>query len=259
MATREAELFKDKIEVTLDGRQIFYLFFGGAVIACLVFVLGVTVGRRVEARANPPRAAAAVHDPLAALDELDARSDAELAFPAALRGEGDRPLGALDEQAARGELKAAAAEAKAGKDEAKPAAPAVEPAAGAADAAKQEAAKKAEAEAAAKRAEAEAAAKKAEAEAAAKKAAEAKKAEAGKAASYTLQLSSFQERAEADAFVAALKGAGYAPYVVQAEVEGKGTWFRVRIGDYGSYDEAIAAKADFEAKQKIIAYVTRLK
>ena len=48
MPSREPELYKDKIEVSLDGRQIFYLFFGGAVIVGLVFVLGVMVGRRVE-------------------------------------------------------------------------------------------------------------------------------------------------------------------------------------------------------------------
>ena len=54
--SREPELYKDKIEVSLDGRQIFYLFFGGAVIVGLVFVLGVMVGRRVEARGHVDRA-----------------------------------------------------------------------------------------------------------------------------------------------------------------------------------------------------------
>ena len=48
----DTELFKDKIEVSLDNRQVFYLFFGGAVIASLVFILGVMVGKRVEARAH---------------------------------------------------------------------------------------------------------------------------------------------------------------------------------------------------------------
>ena len=47
---RDADRFKDKIEVSLDSRQIFFLFFGGAVAACLVFVLGVMVGRRLEGR-----------------------------------------------------------------------------------------------------------------------------------------------------------------------------------------------------------------
>ena len=54
--SRETELYKDKIEVSLDGRQIFYLFFGGAVIVGMVFVLGVMVGRRVEARGHVERA-----------------------------------------------------------------------------------------------------------------------------------------------------------------------------------------------------------
>src|SRR5215207_9974809 len=83
--SREAELYKDKIEVSLDGRQIFYLFFGGAVIVGLVFVLGVMVGRRVEARGHTDRASvAATVDPLAALDRLEGGSG--LSFQGALRG-----------------------------------------------------------------------------------------------------------------------------------------------------------------------------
>ena len=72
---RDSELYKDKIEVSLDGRQIFYLFFGGAVIVGMVFVLGVMVGRRVEARGHIERAhEAATVDPLAALDRLEGGS-----------------------------------------------------------------------------------------------------------------------------------------------------------------------------------------
>src|SRR3982074_1220617 len=89
MPTREPELYKDKIEVSLDGRQIFYLFFGGAVIVGLVFVLGVMVGRRVEARGRGERAPPpAPADPLAALDRLEGSGG--LSFQGALRG-GDAP------------------------------------------------------------------------------------------------------------------------------------------------------------------------
>ena len=86
MSRAEAvELYKDKIEVSLDGRQIFYLFFGGAVIVGLVFVLGVMVGRRVEARGHVDRASvAATVDPLAALDRLEGGNG--LSFQGALRG-----------------------------------------------------------------------------------------------------------------------------------------------------------------------------
>src|ERR1700704_5783641 len=85
MPSHEPEIYKDKIEVSLDGRQIFYLFFGGAVIVGLVFVLGVLVGRRVESRGHLDRAdTQAASDPLAALDRLE-RSDS-LSFRGALTG-----------------------------------------------------------------------------------------------------------------------------------------------------------------------------
>jgi DedD protein len=86
--SREEGLYKDKIEVSLDGRQIFYLFFGGSVIVGLVFVLGVMVGRRVEARGHVERAQTqATVDPLAALDRLEGGG---LSYQGALRG-GDAP------------------------------------------------------------------------------------------------------------------------------------------------------------------------
>src|SRR5688500_3812263 len=89
--SREADLYKDKIEVSLDGRQIFYLFFGGAVIVGLVFVLGVMVGRRVEARGHVQRAhASSAVDPLAALDRLEGNGG--LSFKGALMNkESDAP------------------------------------------------------------------------------------------------------------------------------------------------------------------------
>src|SRR5438067_12377463 len=101
---REAgkQLYKDRIEVSLDGPQIFYLFFGGAVIVGLVFVLGVMVGRRVEARGHLDRAQTqTASDPLAALDRLE-RSD-NLSFHGALTGaeaptDVERAIGELDKR-----------------------------------------------------------------------------------------------------------------------------------------------------------------
>jgi cell division septation protein DedD len=82
---------------------------------------------------------------------------------------------------------------------------------------------------------------------------------AADAARFTLHLLSFQNRPEADALVSKLKKAGYAPYVVETEEEGKGTFYRVRVGQYADYESAVAGKTDFEKKQQIIAYVTRTK
>jgi len=234
----EPELYKDKIEVSLDGRQIFYLFFGGAVVACLVFVLGVMVGRRLEARAHVDRAAAtsARKDPLAALDRL-AEGKGELTYPAALRG-ADAPVAEVDR----------AIQAVAPKPEPK----VVEPKA---EEKKPEAEKKPEPE---KKPEA---AVKPEPKTAPKAAVNDGPVNKPDAASgtkkFTLQLSAFQDKAEAESFLATVKGAGYGAYVVSADVDGK-TFYRVRLGNYGTYDEAVAAKAEFERKVPKIAYVTRL-
>src|SRR5438105_1046408 len=76
------ERWKDRVEFSLDGRQVFFLVFGTAVCACLIFVAGVFVGRRLEQRAAP---LTAVADPLAALDQLDAEdADDGLTFHEAL-------------------------------------------------------------------------------------------------------------------------------------------------------------------------------
>lgn len=71
----------------LDGRQIFFLFIGSAVCACLIFAAGVVCGRRVERRAAAAAQAAIVTDPLAVLDEI-ANAEEALTFHRALL---DRP------------------------------------------------------------------------------------------------------------------------------------------------------------------------
>ena len=212
MTLRDAERFKDKLEVHLDNRQIFALFFGGAVVACVVFVLGVMVGRRLEAREQVAVRAAtsAAVDPLAALDELgaDEKADDKLAFPTALTGgKNAEPVPAPPPPKPAAESVAAKAEKPAEKKEEKPV--------------KEE-----------------------------KKEPEKKR--------FTLQISSFQDKAEADALVARLSSAGYKPYVILSDVEGKGSFFRVRIGEYRSKTDAIEAKETFEKKQRIIAYVTKM-
>jgi cell division septation protein DedD len=207
MTIRDADRFKDKLEVHLDNRQIFALFFGGAVVACLVFVLGVMVGRRIEGRERVAAKAAtsATVDPLAALDELgaDEKADEALAFPTALAG-GKTP-DVVPPPAPPPPAAPAPAVAVDKKPEAKPE----------------------------------------------------KKPEPDKK-KFTLQISSFQDKSEADALVARLTAAGYKPYVILSDVEGKGTFFRVRIGEYRSKVDASDAKDTFEKKQKIIAYVTKI-
>src|SRR6476661_6138024 len=73
---RDLDRWKDKVEISLDGRQIFFLFFGSAVAACLIFVVGVLIGKRIEARALAMQPAP-IEDPLAALDQLGDADEAD--------------------------------------------------------------------------------------------------------------------------------------------------------------------------------------
>ncbi|HEY4239746.1 MAG TPA: SPOR domain-containing protein [Kofleriaceae bacterium] len=208
MPTREPELYKDKVEVSLDGRQIFYLFFGGAVIVGMVFVLGVFVGRRVEARGHLDRAeTAAATDPLAALDRLEGGQG--LSFHDTLA----QPAAAAPAAASADPLVAPVA--------APPPIAAPEPAA--APAAKHD-----------------------------------DPPPPAKKAKYTLQISSFQARSDAEALVATMKKDGFAPTITEAEVDGKGTFYRVRVGSYRTLDAANDAKDDLAKSAKKSATVMKL-
>jgi cell division septation protein DedD len=77
-------------------------------------------------------------------------------------------------------------------------------------------------------------------------------------AHFTLQLSAFPERGDAEEFSRKIQAAGYRPFVVQSEIPGKGIFYRVRVGDYATRQAAIDAKTEFERKQRLIAYVARL-
>lgn len=72
---------------------------------------------------------------------------------------------------------------------------------------------------------------------------------------FTLQLSAFQTREEADRFASRLRDRGYAPYIVAAEVAHKGTWYRVRMGSFPSRDAATRYMSDFKRETQLDAFV----
>ncbi|WP_223632844.1 SPOR domain-containing protein [Corallococcus sp. EGB] len=79
--------------------------------------------------------------------------------------------------------------------------------------------------------------------------------EAVKGGAFTLQLSAFQSRQDADRFAARLRDRGYAPYILAAEVPGKGTWYRVRMGSFPSKEAAGRYLTDFKRETQLDAYV----
>ncbi|MGE3547640.1 MAG: SPOR domain-containing protein, partial [Kofleriaceae bacterium] len=75
---------------------------------------------------------------------------------------------------------------------------------------------------------------------------------------YTLQLSAFQDKSEAEAFLSSVKASGHEPYITRAEVDGKGTWYRIRLGSYKSMDAANGAKTEYERSSKQTANIIKL-
>jgi len=280
---RDPEVYKDKVEVSLDGRQIFYLFFGGAVIVGLVFVLGVMVGRRVEARGHIDHARTqTATDPLAALDRLESN---QLSFQGALTGahapsDVERTIDSM-ERARADKQPAVKPDGKVAKPEGKPPvakpdslkpvvkpepdAPVVRP-----DQAKVEGKPVVKPD----QAKPDRPAKKSEPiaeptnpdvlthvdkpEKPRKPEADLAKAPTEAKAKFTLQLSSFQDKQEAESFLSSVKAAGYHAHVTEADVSGKGTFYRVRFGNYRSLDAANDAKAELEKALKKSASVMRL-
>jgi cell division septation protein DedD len=301
---RDLDRWKDKVELSLDGRQIFFLFFGTAVAACLVFVLGVLVGKRLEARALA-LAPAPVEDPLAALDQLGDADEADdgLTFHKTLTRDGARkPAKSDGKSTVDGKAEAkldgksslegkpasdGKAEAKLdGKAEGKPDAKAGNEAKGesndkVADATKPEpsivVSKPVSLTAPAAKQPALPSPSKVLAAAAhpvvsptVGKAgpllagkpqvvtAQAAKKPDATASHFTLQLSAFPEKSDAEEFMHKIQAAGYKPFLVASEIPGKGVFYRVRVGDYGTRQAAVDAKTEFERKQRMIAYVAKL-
>lgn len=254
---RDLDRWKDKVEISLDGRQIFFLFFGSAVAACLIFVVGVLIGKRIEARALALQPAA-IEDPLAALDQLGDADEVDegLTF--------HKALAAAKPEKAAVETKKAEKPVVEKKVEPKPDKVAKAPAVAVEEGDDEEAPQpeaKAEAKAEPKK---PAEAKKPEPKPALPaarpqvvQAAAAKKPDAT-ASHFTLQLSAFPDKGDAEEFMRKIQAAGYKPFLVASEIPGKGVFYRVRVGDYASRQAAVDAKTEFERKQRIIAYVAKL-
>lgn len=74
---------------------------------------------------------------------------------------------------------------------------------------------------------------------------------------FTIQVSSWTSRAKAEAEAARLGAAGHASFVEEGAVAGT-TWFRVRVGRYGSEKEAKAAIAAMQPGIETDLWVARV-
>jgi cell division septation protein DedD len=73
---------------------------------------------------------------------------------------------------------------------------------------------------------------------------------------FTVQVKATQSSSEADKFAKKLRGQGYQSLVAEAEVEGKGKWYRVRVGKFDTRVQADHYLQDFKRETHLEAFVT---
>jgi cell division septation protein DedD len=227
---REMHKWKDKVELSLDNRQIFFLFFGLSVVGCFVFALGVMVGRRVEWSAEGEVAALsgdglslmAADDAGEPLTFKEGLSDPATDDVPPTRDPSEPPR---DEAEVRAE-KAERAQAHAGKPSAQKSVPVASPAVPSAD------------------------------PTLARAATPLIDPDDGDSKKFTLQMKAFSRIEEAEAFATKLRANGHQVRIEAHEVKGR-IWHRVRMGTFDNWADGLAAKQDFEQREKLIAYVVK--
>jgi DedD protein len=236
---KEMHKWKDKVELSLDNRQIFFLFFGLSIVGCFVFALGVMVGRRVDFDPQAQVASLAT-DGLELLDGSRRAQQQEFSFKQGLAEPATLGLPATREEGGNSDEPGdEPATAPSGESVAAKPAP-VKTAADPKPAAKPAPAKSTKIS-------------DAETLAAASKAATVDRS----GNKFTLQMKAFSRQEDADAFAERLNSNGHGARVEPHEVKGR-MWYRVRVGAFQNWADGLAAKDEFEKAEKMIAYVVRL-
>ena len=276
---RDTHRMREKYDLSLDSRQVVSLLIGGIVVLGAVFVLGVLVGKKL---AGTPRADHAP-DLLTALDHKSdalerARAAPPLTFQEELTKPATTPPAAVRAPAVSAPVTTATASTAASHPPSAPAtvsAPTPAASAPAATATKPGAQARAAAVPVTTVATTEAKPepeKKAEpartppAESVATRSTPAAAHPAPKVpdatsatGAFTLQLGASPNRDDAERQASRLREKGYAPYIVTAEVPGKGTWYRVRMGSFPTKDAASRYLQDFKRETQAEAFVASTK
>jgi DedD protein len=239
---RDTHRLKEKYDLSLDNRQIVSLMIGGMVVLGTVFVLGVVVGKKLEGSGRTAGAAdllSALDEKAAALHQARQVAEPQLTFQEELtkRSTGEVPPAASPPEAVA-VIASAGLDPDAGNASNVVAAPPLE-------------GKVAPSIVPVRTALPDGGLKQAIART------EKRPVEAVENGGFTLQLSASQSKAEADKFAGRLKDQGYAPYIIQADVPGRGTWYRVRMGSFASKEAATRYLQDFRRETRLEAFVAQ--
>ncbi|MFH1652530.1 MAG: SPOR domain-containing protein [Pseudomonadota bacterium] len=72
---------------------------------------------------------------------------------------------------------------------------------------------------------------------------------------YSIQIGSYPKMSEASDMVQTLKGKGYPAYMMIADIPDRGRWYRVRVGAFGTHDEADNFLANLKRNEKVEALI----
>jgi cell division septation protein DedD len=75
------------------------------------------------------------------------------------------------------------------------------------------------------------------------------------AGQYTIQIGASQDRTEAARLEGRARSAGLRPYVMEANLGARGTWYRVRVGAFRDKEAANRFRKDVERELRIPAAV----
>jgi DedD protein len=78
---------------------------------------------------------------------------------------------------------------------------------------------------------------------------------AGHDGGYQLQVSSFRSQSDAQSFADQLRARGHKAYVVEAHVPARGTWYRVRVGPFGTQHAAAVYRTSFEEREHVVPFI----
>jgi len=72
---------------------------------------------------------------------------------------------------------------------------------------------------------------------------------------FTVQVGASQDRAEAARLQNRVRSSGLRPYVVEARLGAKGTWYRIRVGAFQDRESAMRFRKDVERELRTVAVV----
>jgi cell division septation protein DedD len=226
---------REKFELSLDGRQIASIVVGALVILGVVFVLGLNVGRQVATRqaaaARPGDLEALDRAPTAAVPPVDGASltfhdrlvkqkpPSQPTVPAVAAAPSAAPAATATTSTPAATSTTPTATPTAITTSSPPAAVAAVPTSTSTQAATPPA-----------------------------------KAQPAAAGAFTIQIGATQERAEADRIAARYRS--LRPRVETADVQGKGRWYRVRVGSFDTREAAERYRRDVSRETGVAGYVT---